>query len=180
MSGFWGSIYELAADQQTGSRERRANIGRCFTIPAAEDSVEMREIAEAGLVGDRTYGSLRKQWIAQHLMGARQTLVEQEPRERRSVALEQHLHVARRDAVAGCEAGERQFVTVQAVEDFRFDRMQARSAHAAAIRNRSSIARRAERKRDEIVEMSDHKAAQFGGRKALLVVEEADVARQQL
>jgi hypothetical protein len=68
-------------------------------------------------------------------------------------------------------------VTVQAVEDFRFDRMQARSAHASAICNCSSIACRAERKRDEIADMSDHKATQFGARQALMVVEEADAAR---
>ena len=72
----------------------------------------MREIAEAGLVGDRGDGLLREQRIAEHAMRARQTLVEHEPRERRSVALEQHLHVARGDAVTCCEAGEREFVTV--------------------------------------------------------------------
>ena len=58
--------------------------------------------------------------------------------------------------------------------------MQARGTHATAIRDRSSIARRPERKRDEIVDMIDHEAAQFGGRQALLVVEQAEVARQQL
>ena len=82
-------------------------------------------------------------------MRARQTLVEQEPRERGSVALEQHLHVSRGNAVARCDVGEREFVTIQAVEDFPFDRMQARGAHAAAIRDRSGIAcRRAQARRD--------------------------------
>jgi hypothetical protein len=66
----------------------------------------MGEIAEASLVGDRTDGSHRESRIAQHTMRARQTLVEQEPRERRSVALEEHLHVARGNSVAFCKAGE--------------------------------------------------------------------------
>jgi hypothetical protein len=39
----------------------------------------MRDVAEASLVGDRTDGSLREHWIAQHTMRARQTLIEQEP-----------------------------------------------------------------------------------------------------
>jgi hypothetical protein len=80
----------------------------------------MRDIAEAGLIGDRADGALREPWIAQHAMCVRQTLVEQEPRERRSVALEQHLHVARADAMACRDVGECQFVTVQAIEDFPF------------------------------------------------------------
>ena len=122
----------------------------------------MGEIAEASLVGDRTDGPLREQRIAQHTIRARQPLVEQESRERRPVALEQHLHVSRGDALARREAGEREFVTVQPIEDFRFDRMQARGAQAAAICNLSGIARRAERKRDEIVDMIDHQAAQLG------------------
>jgi hypothetical protein len=68
---------------------------------------------------------------------------------------------------------------VQALQDFRFDGMQAHSADAASIRNRR-IARRPERKRDEIVDMMNHKVTQFGGRHALLVVENSNVARQQL
>jgi hypothetical protein len=54
----------------------------------------MREIAETSLVGDRTNGSLRERWIAQHTMRTRQTLILQKPLERRSVALEQNLHMS--------------------------------------------------------------------------------------
>jgi hypothetical protein len=100
-------------------------------------------------------------------MCARQALIEQEPRECRSLALEQHLG----DAMACRKIGERQVVTVQAVEDLRFDGMQARCAHAAPIRNHGSIARRTERKRDEIVDMTDSEVAQFGRRQALVLDE---------
>jgi hypothetical protein len=70
---------------------------------------------------------------AQHERRALEALVEQEPRERRSLALEQHLHIAGRDPVARREAGERQFLTVQAVEDFRLNRIQACGAQAVAM-----------------------------------------------
>src|SRR5689334_18313892 len=63
----------------------RPNIGRRFAVTATEGPVEMGEIAEASLVGDRADGSLREQRIAQHAMRAGQALVEQEPGERRSV-----------------------------------------------------------------------------------------------
>ncbi len=139
----------------------------------------MREIAEAGVIGDRADGPLRQPGIAQHAMRAGKALVEQEPRECRSLALEQHLHVARGDAMACRKVGERQFVTVQAVEDFHFDRMQARRAHAAAIRSLGGISRRAERERHEIVDMADHDVVQFGCRQAL-VLDEMNVFRQQL
>jgi len=76
-------------------------------VAAAEGAVEMREIAKAGLIGDRADGALCQPWIAQHAMGALETLVEQELRERRSLALEQHLHVARGDVMACREAGAR-------------------------------------------------------------------------
>ena len=140
----------------------------------------MGEIAEACLDGDRRDGLPREQRIAQHAMRTGQALVEQEPQERRSVALEQHLHVARGEALARREPRQRKFVAVQAVEDFRFDRIEARGAHASAIRDRGGVACRPKRKRDEILDMMDHEAAQFGGRQALLIVEEAELARQQL
>ena len=78
----------------------------------------MREIAEADLVGDRADGAIREPWIAQQTTRARETLVEQELRERGSIALEQYLHVTRSDAVTCREASERQFGAVQVVEDF--------------------------------------------------------------
>src|ERR1700722_7706291 len=128
----------------------------------------MGKIAEASLVDDRADGSLREQGITEHIMRARQTLVEQEPRERRSVALEQRLHMARGAPMARCEPGERQFVTVQAAQDFHFNRMQARGAHAPTIRSCGSIARWPERKRDEIINIIDDKLMQCGARNVLL------------
>src|SRR5260370_34616886 len=83
------------------------------------------------------------------------------------------------DAMACRKGGERQFVTVQAVEDFRFDRIQARSAHAAAVRSFGGVTRSAERKRDEIVDVTDHELAEFRCREFLLVLDDADAARQQ-
>ena len=73
----------------------------------------MGEIAEASFVSDRTDGSLSGHWIAQHTMRARLTLIEQEPGESGSIAVERHLRMARGDSVGCCEAGERQLVTVQ-------------------------------------------------------------------
>ena len=66
-------------------------------------------------------------------MRPREALVEQEPRECRSFALEQHLDVAGGDSMARRKAGERQMVTVQAVEDVGLDRVQARRAQPAVL-----------------------------------------------
>jgi hypothetical protein len=81
--------------------------------------------------------------------------------------------------VAGGNACERQFVTVQAIEDFRFDRFQAKRPCAATIPGLGRISCRAAHERGEIVQMTDHEVAQFWCRHAQ-ALNGLSVTRQQL
>jgi hypothetical protein len=150
------------------------------TISAEESAVEMRQIAEAGVIGDRADGALCQPGIAQHPVRAPQALVEQKSRECRSFALKQDLHITRRDAMARRKADDRQVVTVQAVEDVRLDRVQARRAQAAVLGALGGVARRAQRERGEIVDVIGRGAAEFGRCQRLRLIEETDVARQEV
>jgi hypothetical protein len=156
-----------------------AHLRGAFAKTAAEGPVEMRKIAEAGIIGDSADGAVSEALVAEHAAGPCKPVVEDELRKGEALALEQHLYVARRDAMLCGKARERQFVIVQAVEDFRFDGIQARRAGTAANPRPGRIWYRAEYECDEIMHVTDHEAAQFGCRQTQLL-NELSVARQQL
>jgi hypothetical protein len=140
----------------------------------------MGKIAETGVVGDCTDGAVSEAPIAEHAVGPCKPVVEYELRKGEALAREQHLYVPRRDTMLCGKACKRQFMIVQAVEDFRFDGIQARRAWTAASPRPGRIwCRRAEYERDEIMDVTDHEAAQFRCRQTQ-PLHELGVARQQL
>jgi hypothetical protein len=88
-----------------------SHVARCHAILSAETSIEIGEISEADAIGngaDRAIGKLR---VAQHTIGAGQSLTEHEGGKCRAVGLKQPLKIAWRDRQMGCDDADRKVVS---------------------------------------------------------------------
>jgi hypothetical protein len=137
------------------------------------------KIAKAALEGDHTDGPIRKARIAEQAVGAGEALIEEELREREPLPLKQLLHVARCDAMAGRQSGDIEALALQVSDNVSLHCAQTRGPDAAVRCNFCRISRRAQRKRDEITEVSDDGSSQLRGGKFPLVVQNADIAPEQ-
>jgi hypothetical protein len=67
---------------------------------AAKLAIERGQIAKADLEGKGSYRAIALPRVCQHAVGLRKTLAEHELRQRRAIALEQPLDIARGEAVS--------------------------------------------------------------------------------
>src|SRR5262245_19883233 len=110
-----------------------AHLGRRFSEPSTEDSVEIRQVAKADLVGngaDRLTGKTRAD---QHLMGACQALDKHEVCECSSIRLEQELDGPRRQPARCRDRSDRQIGSTDVLDDVGFDRAQPGGTPATII-----------------------------------------------
>src|SRR5437870_2126517 len=88
-------------------------------ITPAKGPVEIGQVAEAGVEGDRGDTALRVAEIAKHAVGAREARAEHVFREGFALAFEQKLNVARRDTMARRDGGDRQAAFAEMLGDVR-------------------------------------------------------------
>jgi hypothetical protein len=103
-------------------------------------------------------------------MGADQPLAEHAFRKRASFAFEQLADVALRDALTRGDRRDRQIILGQAFGNVRLDGAQPRGAHPTAFGDCRGVARRADRKRGEIIDLGDDKPAQLRHCQRLVVL----------
>src|ERR1700733_7386162 len=80
-----------------------ANVGRRRAIAAAEGTVEIGQVAEAGFIGHRADTAVAVTRIGEHAMRARQPFAEHKIRERGAVFREQLTDIAFRYLLASRE-----------------------------------------------------------------------------
>src|SRR5262245_22089226 len=71
----------------------RPHLGRRAAEAAAEGAVEVEQVAEADIEGDRTDGTCGTLRVHEHAVRAQESLAEHELRERLALGLEQHVDV---------------------------------------------------------------------------------------
>src|SRR3954451_16062145 len=137
-------------------------------ISPPEAAVEIGEIAEADIVGDRAHRPLGVSGLAQHAMRTLDALFDQERRERLAVGLEQALEITRRHAELLGDRGNRQVLPPAIVGDGDFGLLQPCRLDAAPPGQLPGLVGGTEDDCQKIVQMPDPELAQIWRRERLL------------
>ena len=118
---------DILSDQREHVRSRfvASHLAWSPAVLAAKAAVEIREVAEANVVGDDADRGLTGAQPAQQPVCPRQALPHQEFREGRAVRFEQALHISRRDVEVGGESPDRQIAPMAMRNDIGFRELQA-------------------------------------------------------
>src|SRR3954453_15347143 len=137
-------------------------------ISSTEAAVEIGEIAEADIVGDRADRPLGISGFAQHAMRTLDALFDQEGRERLAVGLEQALEITRRHAELLGARCHRQVLPPAIIGDGDFGLLQPCRLDAAPPGQLPGLVGGTEDDCQKIVQMPDPELAQIWRRERLL------------
>ena len=171
--------FGFGARRRALALRRRSHVRGRGAVLAAKRAVEIGQVAEPGIEGDRADFLDSETRVGQQPVGAREPLPEHVVGEGGAFRFEQHAHVTRRHPVARRDLIHRQLGPVEVFRDVLLDGAQPRRPHAAAPGDLGGVARCADRERDEIVNMRHGMPLQIRVRERCRLLEDADIAAQQ-
>lgn len=122
---------------------------------SAECMIEGRQIAKAGVEGNRTDGEMVAARIEQPPVGQRKPAAEHELRQRRALAFEQLADIARADLVPFGQSLRADIVVGQVFLNVGFDRFQTSRTRATSGDSFFRIARRTHGNGDQIMNIGE-------------------------
>ena len=145
----------------------------------AKRAVEIGQVREPDLQGDRAYCEAGKARSRKHAVGPGEPLFEHVFGERAAFGLEQKLNVARRDAMTARNCGNGKLLVREMRVDVRPDRIEPRGAQAAATGKLGRITAGADCHRHEVVHVGGKELAQIGRGDLMRLNRRHDVIDQQ-
>src|SRR5438132_5067771 len=92
------------------------HVPRCKSIEATETTIEIRQVAEAGIIGNGADRAMNGIGLAQQTVSPRKTLPDQKLREGGTIGFKHPLHVPWRHAEVRGDAADRQIAPVAALD----------------------------------------------------------------
>ena len=131
-------------------------------MEAAEGAIEIGEIAEPDIECHRADAAIGKARIAPHPVRASQPPAENEGRKGEPFPLDELVDVTRRHALPLRDRSNGQIAVSEVRIYVGDDRPQSRGTDTAAFGDRPAVSRRADNRRDEIVDVGDDEPLKLG------------------